>query len=50
METRKGRLIPDVKPLDYFYEEGSRSPFDGEIKVFEAELPSDMQAVIDGLK
>jgi hypothetical protein len=31
METRKGRLIPDVKPLDYFYEEGSRSPFDGEI-------------------
>lgn len=31
METRKGRLIPNVKPLEFFYEENSRSPFEGEI-------------------
>ena len=31
METRKGRLIPNVKPLSFFYEEGHRSPFEGEL-------------------
>lgn len=31
METRKGRLIPNVKPTSFFYEEGNRSPFEGEL-------------------
>jgi len=31
METRKGRLIPNVKPLSFFYEERHRSPFEGEL-------------------
>lgn len=31
METRKGRLIPNLKPLDFFYKSGSRSPFEGEL-------------------
>lgn len=31
METRKGRLIPNLNPLAFFYEENARPPFEGEL-------------------
>ena len=42
-DPKIGRVALHAYRIEY------KDPFDGEIKVFEAELPSDMQAVIDGL-
>lgn len=43
-DPKIGRVALHAYRIEY------KDPFDGEIKVFEAELPSDMQAVIDGIK